>query len=1060
MSIVAAAAACGDGSEADAQSTPLSLPTDHAAGANAASPHLLPTSLRQTPEPLPRQSSFVLSSLPVSVIERILAALKAVEKCLVPPSKTSTAEPTEDATPPSSTNDVARDAHSPPQDSGASSTSLTPLALPASFHCLTVSRPFSLAAARSLYFRPYLQSSRQFLSFLSTCMLPSPAHPYSSLVRQLDLLPHVASDLDLGDLDIALQLFPNLAHFRIGPSPTATNVLVQSIADHLGSTSALRRLEIRGCPVTDASVGLVLRSCPGIRWLDLSETGCSVGGVMTAIVECGGAKGLGTLRLSGVSGVWKINGPSRKNSTVGEGLRALATAVSRALVPAGVSACGTSGAGAKRLGRLPLVQVDVSRAVHMTDDDLRLLVGVCGESVRTLSLAGCSLVTDEGIARVARACRSLRTLDLSFIPTLSDWGVMALGRRVVSPSAYDDELGLQLTDEPRLLESLNVSGCPLVTPFGVASILPKSAAAAKLSPPDEERVDPAILSFMAEMQVGCPYLRELVVSGCGAILNSFVRRFSTSASVAFAGTGGPLDSLECVLRGAGLLRLAEHCANVAMRTQEATPSPARRPPSPRDSIVSSVATKVDSDERVELADCGVQTDTLASTGKLDDSKLAASESTEQLLKFASAMATGSWKPPSVVAVGTRPSEMLAAYWQHWSSEFPAVPAKDRKTRWDVFEDPLCDADFSTATNSLLDLDMDPATAMLPPLDDLDSKLDSKRVSFHSSTSSGSDYSSAFAMAEARRLRAAPMPRNGVLVPRILPSRIPAPVTPAKLTSSNVVLRSALPVFVRSSGSVSTSSASTAVSSTSAKPMAVSVEASSATSTGYKPRQFKRYNADIVDTCLSTPTKPKATARTPTVTSLGSAKVSTPTKGTISSPRTTTAMSAPKPSTPSPKLSPSRSTVSSRASTPSKSLTASPKPLSAPAKSLYATTRAGSIGGKSPATHTKLAPAKTEPEPSPVIPSDETGEQKLLREFAATLKGGILRPAAVSVAEKIGSVGIGSPKKAAAPMSAGKVPATRSTSTTERAAASFKGPSAVVSPRTPTVAKRTSTGRWM
>ncbi|KAJ1537349.1 hypothetical protein HK405_014672, partial [Cladochytrium tenue] len=386
-----------------------------------------PAAAGSSQPPPPRPAFASLASLPLPVLERIFAFLRVSESRHPPqpdvtdPSNPLAATSTADATV----------SVSPPGDGSSS-----PRRIPASVACLSVCRQVSKAAARAVYFHPPLASATSMLALLSACLAPiPPMHPYALLVRHLDLSTAVLADLDLGDVDIALQLFPNLSVLKVGPSPIVTNVLLQSVVDHLGTAAAtavsplpspsspfgspvaavassLRRLEVRGCPVSDVMLDTLLSGCSNLRWLDLSETDVTVGAVISAAIARSGH--LSTLRLVDVGG--PAGGPDDF----------IAPEPSARLLHDGP----------------PLAHVDLSRSISTTDRAVRLLVDSCKESLRSLVLSGCANLTDDSICRVGRLCRRLRALDISFMPWITDLSLYALGTAPPPPS-----LALDVYDE-------------------------------------------------------------------------------------------------------------------------------------------------------------------------------------------------------------------------------------------------------------------------------------------------------------------------------------------------------------------------------------------------------------------------------------------------------------------------------------------------------------------------------------------------------------------------------------------------------------------------------------
>ncbi|KAJ1566500.1 hypothetical protein HK405_009566, partial [Cladochytrium tenue] len=770
----------------------------------------------------------------------------------------------------------------------------------ASLSCLGVSRHVSKAAARAIYYRPHLPSASTFLRLLATCLSPDPAtHNYAVLVRHLDLAPHVIADLDLGDVDIALQLFSNVAHLRLGASPTATNVLLQSVADHLGGGgapasalgpgSALRRLEVRGCPVTDAMLEGLLSSCSGLRWLDLSDTGVSVGAVIGSVTKH--CEHLVTLKLVGVTG----------------------PVCTTAFAPPPIKPA-KPGSERRRGPPPPLAHVDLSRSVSATDRDLRLLADSCGPTMRVLVLSGCARLTDDGVSRVGRVCRRLRSLDLSFLPCLTDLGLFAIGTMPPAPPFLDPSPGAELLAARQVapaLESLNLSGCDTITPAGVLALLPapsssssRVAAVTVGSPTPSagalagQRL-PSSSSSASAQESGCPQLRELVMHGCAGILPTFVRRFATNASVA-AGGAVALDSLECAVVGDGLRLLAAHGRGGWERIAEMSVpgSLAARAGgggavgSPRDSALS-IKSMPGTPERRHVADQSVQTDGVSGGLTHDAAHPSAASATSAealLLKFAAAIASGTWVPP-----GAASNPLATALQGHQGSQLQdgAAGATPRITSPGILPGQLSksghplddrtllltDADFP---RGFLDLDGAAAGTGFPDFDDdgLDEESEEerqrrlKRTSLASFASTSSSYSSASAMAAARRQRAAAPSRSGLAHARLngaaaamaAPSGIPAPSPrraagmsrmpmPAAPQSPGVSMQRGASSAARASGLPSPASslrksvtvARPAVFASSPGPaMAMAPRIAATAGEAYRPRQFRKFNSDGLD----------------------------------------------------------------------------------------------------------------------------------------------------------------------------------------------------------------------
>ncbi|XP_078447881.1 uncharacterized protein LOC144716588 [Wolffia australiana] len=76
-----------------------------------------------------------------------------------------------------------------------------------------------------------------------------------------------------------------------------------------------------------------------------------------------------------------------------------------------------------------LSRVDLSRCRRITDRSVAALASSAGGSLVSLALEGCELVTDRGLALVARLCPRLAELDLTNCRRITDSGVAALAEK-------------------------------------------------------------------------------------------------------------------------------------------------------------------------------------------------------------------------------------------------------------------------------------------------------------------------------------------------------------------------------------------------------------------------------------------------------------------------------------------------------------------------------------------------------------------------------------------------------------------------------------------------------
>ncbi|KAJ3116974.1 hypothetical protein HDU96_008264 [Phlyctochytrium bullatum] len=283
---------------------------------------------------------------------------------------------------------------------------------------LTLNRAWSRGAARALYATPHLPTHAAFTSLVATALSPHAIHPYARFVRRLHLPDTVADELFMGDLDAALQLFPSLEGFRIAGrgSPSVSNVLLQSLADHCGG---LRVLALRGCPITDALVGLVAEKCPRLETLDLSHTRVTVATLGVCVQQC---PSLTTLLLDAAhasptppppptSHRSPLHTLSLRHALITDShLRhAVAHAPSLSILLAPHCPALTDDSVVKLAQSCggALTRVDVAFSA-VTDLGLRALGMFAGEALKGVVVSGCEGVSGEGVEALVVGCRGLR----------------------------------------------------------------------------------------------------------------------------------------------------------------------------------------------------------------------------------------------------------------------------------------------------------------------------------------------------------------------------------------------------------------------------------------------------------------------------------------------------------------------------------------------------------------------------------------------------------------------------------------------------------------------------
>jgi hypothetical protein len=101
--------------------------------------------------------------------------------------------------------------------------------------------------------------------------------------------------MEMGDLETVLGLCPNLIAFRLHSCMHVSSILLQFMADYCPD---LEILDLAGCPVSDGYLEMLVKGCPGLRKVNLSETNVGVGKALCVL-----AKGLGYLEVLELDGV-------------------------------------------------------------------------------------------------------------------------------------------------------------------------------------------------------------------------------------------------------------------------------------------------------------------------------------------------------------------------------------------------------------------------------------------------------------------------------------------------------------------------------------------------------------------------------------------------------------------------------------------------------------------------------------------------------------------------------------------------------------------------------------
>ena len=152
--------------------------------------------------------------------------------------------------------------------------------------------------------------------------------------------------------------------------------------------------------------------------------------------------------------------------------------------------------------------LDVDRALKTTFQLVARNGVSLANTVKTISLSGCSRLTDRGLAIIARRCHILQELEIQFCPNVTNGGL------------------LDLTSRCNQLNHLDVSGCPMVSAVNVASGTSenKHLGIQYLDLSDCPHVDDTSLRLVVE---SCPQLQYLYLRRCHQISDNALRSISS-----------------------------------------------------------------------------------------------------------------------------------------------------------------------------------------------------------------------------------------------------------------------------------------------------------------------------------------------------------------------------------------------------------------------------------------------------------------------------------------------------------------------------------------------------
>ncbi|KAJ3275681.1 hypothetical protein HK104_003860, partial [Borealophlyctis nickersoniae] len=276
-------------------------------------------------------------------------------------------------------------------------------------NCMLVCKSWSKGAARALYRCPPISTLEKFHLLVQALLSPG-THSYASYVVNLHIPTALSEHLLMGDIDIALQLCPNIRGVKLEDCVSASNILLQSLTDH---GRHLRRLHLRGCPISDVLISDLTRKCPRLEVVDLAHTRVTIASLCTLVDGCD------RIRFIDLEAC----GPSPR----------------------------TVAFDPRRTSTRPMRHLNL-RNSGANDLHLRFAAQRCPD-LSTVILEGCSALTDDAVIHLARTCgTSLMNLDASFCMQLTDLALRALAQHA------------------KKLEVVTLSGCDQISPEGVQAL--------------------------------------------------------------------------------------------------------------------------------------------------------------------------------------------------------------------------------------------------------------------------------------------------------------------------------------------------------------------------------------------------------------------------------------------------------------------------------------------------------------------------------------------------------------------------------------------------------------
>ncbi|EGF82735.1 hypothetical protein BATDEDRAFT_86469 [Batrachochytrium dendrobatidis JAM81] len=313
---------------------------------------------------------------------------------------------------------------------------------------MLVCKQWSRAGARMLYSSPSFTTVSGYYEMIQTLLNPMAFHPYPAFVRHFHIPTIISDQLLIGDIDVALQLFPNLESISLKSCPSASNIVVQSISDH---SPDLVSLDLAGCPISDSYLPDLFRHIPSLKSINLAGTKVTIATLVNIVDICtqiehicldGALPDASPLTFRPLT----LSSPSRplkslslRNSSIID--LSLRYVVSHCPDLKRVILDGSSGISddsiiALALGSSQLETVQLAFCSFVTDVSLYALAKHASHSLRRVALAGCEEVSEQGVLQLARYCTSLQELHLHGCPKI-------LSSPIASYHSGDRHLGVE-----------------------------------------------------------------------------------------------------------------------------------------------------------------------------------------------------------------------------------------------------------------------------------------------------------------------------------------------------------------------------------------------------------------------------------------------------------------------------------------------------------------------------------------------------------------------------------------------------------------------------------------